>query len=283
MTMPKGPPSNNPRNGMIALSLVIAMILLLGILALAFHQIGGDVRRQIHIASIGERALTMARGSIDEAISDFERQLNTTGSPLPRDQQLSRIIRTQKVGFPYSYAFNPKLIPQTTEMKPKISPVDVVFQRFLEAPARPKGVDLQKIPKEDQERIKKGFEEYFRTGYCGPDMDVAFSYDSPSQAFDTTVGMAAFKSKVSIPTDRADVVRELEVRRSITHEIHTFTGTGALLAALGIRPPQGRSDLFGYVSADFGGDDTTITSDDVHIGPFDVVRIVWRKDEVSSW
>jgi hypothetical protein len=273
-------PYGKSRSGMVALILVIALMLILGIVAYAFESLSESVRRQIHLSYLGDRALTLARAAIDEAIIDFEIRLNKdSGSPTDAID-LYAAVRTTMTSQPVSYQFRTVLTTRATDLLIRVDPVNVVVQRMQDGPVKPPAYDVSKIGPTTREKIKAGFQEYYRSGICGPDMDLGFQLQSTDTS--AAVGMAAFKSKVSVSTDRADVVRELEVRRVFNHDVTTYVGSKEMLRQLGVLPPPGTKDPFGLLTTLMSGA-SMFSSDQVHISPFDTERIVWRSEESTRW
>jgi Tfp pilus assembly protein PilX len=291
------------RSGFVALVIVLGLLLLLAILAFAFHFFGMDAHREMNRAYLGERALTIAQSAIDEAVADFQAKISHLDPAETPKRQLYSIIRTMTPTEPYAYTFQPKLTTQVADVPPEVSTVRVTVQRFTSGVQETELATGTKIPEDVARRIRAGWEEFYRTGICGPDMDLIFEVASHSKG-EQAVGFADFRVTTTLPADSSPIVRDLEVRRAFSHSRHDMGDYTQILKELGIKPPNKGSDssLDGGVagfspvpvgssppaaptstsgtSSSTGGDDSVFA--DVHLSPYDDLRIVRRRDD-AGW
>lgn len=298
------------RSGAVALFTVSAMMIVMSIVAYAFHAMGADVRRDVHTAFLGERALSLAQSAVDEAVDDLQRRINVPPDGKdPADKVLSQVVREAKTTHVIDLTFEPKMTRKSADLAAEIQPVQIVIQRFSEGATPSTTLDAKNMPADLKERIKKGWEEYYRTGYCGPDMDLIYQSG-------VGVGWVALRAKVGATGDRRTVVRQLDVRRVLSHMAHNVNNVEALLREIGVRPPNntapGSALLIGEPTgsapdaspspsqspaapvspspapspapsaAPAGAMPGGVSLDDIHIAPYDEVRIVTRSEE-GSW
>ena len=219
------------RSGALALFTVSALMLVLGVVAYAFHSMGVDVRKEVNLAHVGEQSLTLAQSAIDEAFDDLQRKVNqppTQGNA--EDRELSKKIRTAKTTDVIDRVFEPKLTRKAADLSYEVAPVDITIQRFREGAEQAQTMDARNLPQATKDKIKKGWEEFYKTGVCGPDMDLIYSAGSAS-------GFVAARAKVTANGATAGVSRTLTVRRVFSHMTHSVTHADDLLRQLGVYPP----------------------------------------------
>lgn len=259
---------------MAATYLVLAMMMVLGILAYTFHAQGTAARREVHRSFLGERATGLARSALDEALTDFQLHANVPERGKPPEKQLALILRALPVGKPYEYTFDPVQARETADLPATIDPVKLVIQRITNTPTSSTAEkDASEIPPAIAAKIKRGWEEYYATGYCGPDMDLLYQFLKPTAEPAPSNLLLDAKTKVTLDGD-VPVVRQLQLRRGVSHAITSIDHAEAIVAAMGVFPPTSKIDSSSGAMS--------MTLDDVHLAPFDLMRTVRRSDEKKS-
>ena len=257
------------------------MMLVLGIVAYAFHAMGMDLRRDVNTAHQGERALSLAQSAIDEAFDDVQKRVNIPPPPGTKDDRsLYTLIRTATTSQVIDLSFDPVNTRKTADLSFDVAPVQLAIGRFQEGAGVAQTADVSKMPADLKARIKAGWEEYFKTGICGPDMDLVFT---PPETSGGAAGFIAARSSVTASGAASGVSRTLEVRRAFS-DMKYPSKTTDVLTALGVpQQIQQRGIQQGFLlDPSAGGAEKSASAGDVHVAPYEDLRLVDRRKE-SGW